>query len=62
MFVLTGPEPTPIQIFDGHASKRPDLLTTHEEADVIIIQQVVHLAESDFSSIIVVADKVFCYI
>ena len=56
IFVLNGPEPTPIQIFDGHVSKRPDLLTTHEEADVIIIQQVVHLAESDSSSIIVVAD------
>ena len=54
--LLTGAEPTPIHIFNGHVSKRPDLLTTHEEADIIIIQQVVHLAESSFSSILVFAD------
>ena len=53
--VLTGAGRTPIRIFNAHVSERPDLHTTHEEADIIIIQQVVHLAGSSFSSILVVA-------
>ena len=48
--MLTGAEPTPIHIFNGHVSKRPDLLTTHEEADIIIMQQVIHLEESGLCS------------
>ena len=34
----------------------PDFRTTNEEADVIIIQQVIHLANSDKTSIRVIAD------
>ncbi len=54
--VVTGTEPTPVEICDGSIKERPDIRTTHEEADVIIIQQVVHLAKSGKNSIRVVAD------
>lgn len=54
--VVTGAEPIPIEICEGVLKERPDLRTTHEEADVMIIQQVVHLAETGKKEIKVVAD------
>ncbi len=54
--VVTGSEPTPMQVIDGQVMERQDLRTTHEEADVIIAQQVVHLAETGHNSIRVLAD------
>lgn len=54
--VVTGSLPTPMQVSDGQVQERQDLRTTHEEADVIIAQQVVHLAETGHSNIRVLAD------
>ncbi len=56
LLVVTGSEPTPIEISDGIIRERPDLRTTHEEADVIITQQVVHLANAGENSIRVLSD------
>ena len=54
--VITGPDPTPVQICDGQLADRHDLHTTHEEADVVVIQQAVHLAPTGINSIRMVAD------
>ena len=54
--VITGPDPTPVQICDGQFADRHDFRTTHEEADVVIIQQAVHLATTGINSIREVAD------
>jgi len=56
LLVVTGPEPTPKEICDGDMREQSDLRTTHEEAYMIIIQQVLHLANSGKLSICVVAD------
>ena len=56
LLVITGAEPIPVEICNGSIQERPDLRTTHEEADVIIIQQVVYLASAGKSNIHVLAD------
>ena len=56
VLVVTGAEHTPVEICNSNVQERPDLRTTHEEADVIIVQQVVHLAETGKTSIRVIAD------
>lgn len=38
--VITNQELTPIQIHRGHKSERSDLKTQHEEADIVIVQQI----------------------
>ena len=50
------PDPTPVQICDGQLADRHDFRTTHEDADVVIIQQAVHLTPTGINSIRVVAD------
>ena len=54
--VLTGSDPTPVEICNAGVTDLPHLRTTHEEADVVIIQQVVYLARSGKNSIRVIAD------
>ena len=54
--VLTGQDPTPIEVFDGKVTLRHDLRTTHEEADVVIVQQMVHIALTGAPSIRVISD------
>ena len=41
---------------NGNLQPRPDLYTTHEEADVIVVQQVCHLASSGKANITVLDD------
>ena len=41
--IITGPEPVPIEVFNGVVIQRMDLRTTHEEADVIIPNQVCNI-------------------
>ena len=43
--VISGSEPTPVELFVGRSCKRDDLGTTHEEADVIMVYQVLRIAE-----------------
>ena len=42
--VITGTEETPFVIRKGYDSQLYDLATMHEEADLIIVQQVIHAA------------------
>ena len=56
--VVTGADPVPIEISeDGVVISRADLATSHEEADNVIVQQVLSCAmENAESKITVVAD------
>lgn len=53
--IFTGSNPIPVEFFQNRVLNRPELRTTHEEADVIIVQRMVHLA-SKVDSIKVVCD------
>ena len=55
-FVVTFPEPTPIQVEDGVTISRDDLKTFHEEADVNIIRQCLKCAEEGMSPIKIISD------
>ena len=54
--IITGKSPVPVEIKGGSTVMRQDLQTTHEEADVIIPQQVLHLVGCRCSCIQVVCD------
>ena len=56
--VITGQDPTPVQVWNNGTIKREDLTTNHEEADVIIVHHLVRIASgaSDDSYIKVVCD------
>ena len=43
---VSGREPIPTELFCGHQFNRPDLRTTHEEADVTMVYQVLHIAQN----------------
>ena len=48
---MTGPDPTPFEVSGGKVRRRHDLRTTHEEADVVMVQQMVHIASAGATSI-----------
>ena len=54
--VITGPDPVPHVMEAGAHTRRQDLSVTHEEADVIIANHVVHIARQTPSIIHVVCD------
>ena len=54
--VITGKDPTPIEVLRGAQRELSDFRTTHEEADVIIVQQVAKLANAGTPSIRVICD------
>lgn len=54
--VITGEHPVPTQITIDKVSEREDLRTTQEEADIIIVQQMVRIAETGVSSIKVICE------
>ena len=56
--VITGKDPTPVQVWINGTVQRQDLRTHHEEADVIIIHHLVHIASaaSDDADIKVICD------
>ena len=54
--VVTGRDPLPIEISENIASARCDLLTHHEEAGVIMVQQMAKLTFSGAKAISVVCD------
>ena len=60
--IVTGADPIPMEICEGIMRDRPDLRTTHEEADVIIVQQVVQLANSGKNNIHVIVDDTDVFI
>jgi len=43
--VITSTDSVPVVIMDGVVFSREDVMTSHEEADVIIIQQMVNLRQ-----------------
>ena len=45
--VVSGRDPVPIELFCGYQLQRTDLRTTHEEADVTMIYQVLQIAKMD---------------
>ena len=51
-----------MEICEGIMRDRPDLRTTHEEADVIIIQQVFHLVDVGKSNIHIIVDDTDVFI
>ncbi|XP_078661436.1 uncharacterized protein LOC144905583 [Branchiostoma floridae x Branchiostoma belcheri] len=54
--VITTTDPVPVVIQDDIVFRREDLLTCHEEADVIIVQQMVKAAESGARRINIVCE------
>ena len=56
--VITGQDPTPVQVWNNGTIQREDLKTNHEEADVIIVHHLGRIASgaSDDSYIKVVCD------
>ena len=50
--VVTGDDYVPTQVSRGCKLSRLDLASTHEEADIIITQQTIHLAKEDEGSLI----------
>ena len=60
--VITGPDPVPHDIECGVHRRRHDLTVTHEEADIIIANHVVHIAKESASVIHVVCDDTDVFI
>ena len=54
-------EDVPVQIQIGDLTDRNDLGTSHEEADVIIIQQMLHLALGGADSMRAICDDILMY-
>ena len=60
--MVTSADPIPFQIYQGHTQQRMDLRTTHEEADVILVQQMVKFAESGSIRINLLSDDTDVFI
>jgi len=60
--VITGESPVPVQLCEDTVIDREDLRTTHEEADTIIVQQMVKVAGRGSRSIKVVCDDTDVFI
>ena len=54
--IVTGPDPTPFEVSGGKVRRRHHLRTTHKEADVVMVQQMVHIASAGATSIRVISD------
>ena len=44
--IVSGRDPVPIELICGHQFHRPDLRTTHEEADVTMVYQMLYIAKN----------------
>jgi len=53
--IVSGREPTPVELFSGHLSNRDDLRTTDEEAAVTMVYQVLSIAQSGAQTIKVIS-------
>ena len=60
--VITGKELMPLELNHGTRYHRTELKTTHEEADVIIIHQVIQIANAGAKSIKVICDDTDVFI
>ena len=59
---ITSEEPVPIVLRNGKICKRDALYNVHEEADVIIVNQLVYLADQGARNILVVCDDIDVFI
>ena len=61
--IIIGRDPIPTEVMYGEKHAQIDLQTTQEEADVIIVQQVIHVAcSANSSSISVISDDTDVFI
>ena len=60
--VITSEEPVPIVLGNGKISKRDALYNVHEEADVIIVNHLVYLADQGARNLLVVCDDTDVFI
>jgi hypothetical protein len=60
--VVTGSNPVPQEIYKENCTPRQDIRSTHEEADIIIAQQVIAACQNGSSSIKVVSDDTDVFI
>ena len=54
--VVTGDDKVPTQVYKGQTTSRGDITSTHEEADIFITQQAIHLAKNPRAQVVVVSD------
>ena len=59
--MITGQEKSPIEISCGVVIQRHDIVTTHEEADNIIVQQVIQVAVNEQKHVTILADDTDVY-
>ena len=62
VWLITFTESVPVVIQCGIVFRRQDLMTCHEEADVIIIQQMVKAAESGVKRINIVCADTYVFV
>ena len=62
--VVTGRDTVPVEISHGMTIRREDLRDAHEEADVIIIHQMLSIVESSMNdiSISVISDDIYVFV
>ena len=54
--IVTGPDPVPIEATVSGLKQREDLKTLHEEADMIIVSQMLSMIEEGYRQIEVISD------
>ena len=56
-FIVTGQEETPVEIYRGVVINRDDMATSHEEADVVVVQQAMNaILHHGYNEIKVISD------
>ncbi len=55
-FLLTSEDPIPVAVREGLVTNKNDMTNTHEEADVIIVNQMVYAAKRGASNISIICD------
>jgi hypothetical protein len=60
---VTGPDPIPLEVYDGVLRQRTELKTAHEEADIIIAQRMTYLGLEGIKYVHVISDDtdVMCF-
>ena len=54
--VVTGEQPEPIEVYRDIVYSRSDMMTTHEEADVIVVQQAMKAVSNGYQEVKVLSD------
>ena len=60
--IITGPNSIPDEITTGVHGKRHDMGNSHEEADVIVVNQVMSAASQGYKTIHIVCDNTDCFL